>query len=182
MGQNYTKYCQVNNMLKDPAEFFEATQSDRQAVHGPSDFALVVKGIRFQCHKSVLMAASRYFETMLTMFDERLKSEVELKDIVEPATMALALHFIYDGNTPMVRKRILKRRNVDDLMQLAIYLQIDSLQTHCCKFIQERLDKKNCIPRYQQTLEVGPFELQCMLEDFILQHFEVIHEARPSAF
>jgi hypothetical protein len=36
------------------------------------------------------------------------------------------------------------------------------------------LDKKNCIELYQNTLDMGPFELQCILEDFILQHFEAI--------
>merc|ERR1712223_2147158 len=43
---------------------------------------------------------------------------------------------------------------------------------HCCRYIQERLDKKNCIPLYIQSLEIGPYELQCIVEDFILQHFE----------
>ena len=89
---------------------------------------------------------------MLTMFDERSKSEVELKDIVEINTMALALHFIYDGNLPTVRKRILTRKNVHDILQLAIYLQIQALQSHCCRYIQDRLEKKNCIPLYIQRL------------------------------
>ena len=30
------------------------------------------------------MTTSRYFDTMLTLFDERSKSEVELKDFVDP--------------------------------------------------------------------------------------------------
>ena len=41
-------------------------------------------GIQFNCHKTVLMTTSRYFDTMLTLFDERSKSEVELKDFVDP--------------------------------------------------------------------------------------------------
>ena len=97
------------------------------------------------------MASSRYFETMLTLFDEKTKSEVELKDIVEANTMALSLHFIYDGNLAAVRKKILSRRNVQDILQLAIYLQIQSLQSHCCHYIQDRLDKKNCVPLYIQV-------------------------------
>ena len=40
------------------------------------------------------------------------------------------------------------------------------------RYIQERLNKRNCIPLYIQSLEVGPYELQCIIEDFILQHFE----------
>ena len=40
------------------------------------------------------------------------------------------------------------------------------------RYIQERLSKRNCIPLYIQSLEIGPYELQCIIEDFILQHFE----------
>ena len=39
---------------------------------------------------------------------------------------------------------------------------------------QERLDKKNCLGLYMQTFDMGPYEFQCTLEDFILQHFEAI--------
>ena len=35
-----------------------------------------------------------------------------------------------------------------------------------------RIHISNCIPLYIQSLEVGPYELQCIIEDFILQHFE----------
>lgn len=179
MGQNYTKYCHLSGMLNYPVDCFEATKNHRELVHGPSDFVLVIKGTRLSCHKKILMAASRYFETMLTMFDERDKSEVELKDIVEPNTMALCLHFIYDGMTmtsgsTTFRKRILNKRNVHEILQLSIYLQIGILQTACCQHIAERLSKKNCVPLYIQALEMGPFELQCIVEDFILQHFESI--------
>ena len=73
----------------------------------------------------------RYFETMLTMFDESTKSEVELKDIVDSQIMALSLHFLYNNNLVP-----LKRKNVHDILQLAIYLQIQSLQGICCKYLQ----------------------------------------------
>ena len=73
----------------------------------------------------------RYFETMLTMFDESNKSEVELKDIVDSQIMALSLHFLYNNNLVP-----LKRKNVHDILQLAIYLQIQSLQGICCKYLQ----------------------------------------------
>ena len=174
MGQNYTKYCHVSSMLKYPVDSFNETAARREEIYGKTDFVLVVKGTHFQVHKEVLMKSSRYFETMLTLFDERLKSEVELKDIVEAPTMALTLHFIYEGHVTGVRKRLLNKRNVHDLLQLAIYLQMQLLQSLCIKFIQDRLEKKNCIPLYQQTLDMGPFELQCIIEEYILQHFEAI--------
>ena len=131
MGQILSGYRQVSHIVKHPVDTFEAARPQREAAHGPCDFVLKVQETKFQCHKSVLMASSRYFETMLTMFDERDKSEVELKDIVDAQIMALSLHFLY--NNDLVP---LKRKNVHDLLQLAIYLQIQSLQSICCKYLQ----------------------------------------------
>ena len=102
--------------------------------HGKILFFSSFLGIQFNCHKEVLMRTSRYFDTMLTLFDERSKSEVELKDFVDPAVLALSLHFIYDGHMPSVRKKILTQKNVHDILQLAIYLQIQALQSHCCRY------------------------------------------------
>ena len=119
---------------------FEATRPQREAIHGPCDFVLIVQNTQFNCHKSVLMASSRYFETMLTMFDESTKSEVELKDIVDAQIMALSLHFLY--NNDLIP---LKRRNVHDILQLAIYLQIHSLQGICCKYLQVKRDCFQCL-------------------------------------
>jgi len=106
---------------------------------------------------------------MLTMFDESTKSEVELKDIVDSQIMALSLHFLYNNNLVP-----LKRKNVHDILQLAIYLQIQSLQGICCKYLQGQLSKKNCLTVYMDIFDIGPYEFQCTLEDFILQHFEAI--------
>ena len=44
MGQNYAKYCHISGMLKDPVETFETSRTYREAIHGPSDFILMVKG------------------------------------------------------------------------------------------------------------------------------------------
>ena len=44
MGANYAKYCHSSSMVKHPVECFEATKGHREAVHGPTDFALIVKG------------------------------------------------------------------------------------------------------------------------------------------
>ncbi len=75
---------------------------------------------------------------MLTLFDESRKSEVELKDIVEPVAMALCLHFIYDNlhHSHILKKKLLSKSNIHELLQVANYLQIQPLQSLCCKYIQ----------------------------------------------
>ena len=53
MGQNYAKYCHISGMLKDPVETFETSRTYREAIHGPSDFILMVKGKFFMELKSL---------------------------------------------------------------------------------------------------------------------------------
>ena len=63
MGQALSGYGRVRHIVKHPVDSFEATRSQREAIHGPCDFVLVVQGTQFNCHKSVLMASSRYINT-----------------------------------------------------------------------------------------------------------------------
>ena len=60
MGQALSGYGRVRHIVKHPVDSFEATRPQREAIHGPCDFVLVVQGTQFNCHKSVLMASSRY--------------------------------------------------------------------------------------------------------------------------
>ena len=59
MGQVLSGYGRVRHIVKHPVDSFEATRPQREAIHGPCDFVLVVQGTQFNCHKSVLMASSR---------------------------------------------------------------------------------------------------------------------------
>lgn len=107
---------------------------------------------------SFTIILSRYFETMLTMFDESTKSEVELKDIVDSQIMALSLHFLYNNNLVP-----LKRKNVHDILQLAIYLQIQSLQGICCKYLQVSTTFcifPLCIPTFFHIQKIKKWQFQ----------------------
>ncbi len=63
-------------------------------------------------------------------------------------------------------------RNTQDLLGLAGYLQMPSLQRACSRYMQGLIDVRNCVALYLYTLHLGPYDLQCHAEDFILNHFE----------
>lgn len=172
MGQHHPKGPRPLSRGPSPSTVFFETEPARQASHGKCDFTLAIKDVKFPCHRIVLTGASRYFRTMLTQFEEKSRDEVELKDIVEPGPMATCLLFIY-GQMGKQRHWI-NGDNVHDLLLVANYLQVEDLQAVCSKYIQDRVDRKNCIPLYLHSLVIGPYELQCVLEDFILQHFELV--------
>ena len=123
---------------------------------------------RFPAHREVLIDHSKYFKSMFTQFEERDREVVELKEIFEPGLMGQVLRFMYFTYVEITP------HNVQDLLSVANYLQMDTLQALCVKYIQERIDKKNCVSLFLYTQTMGPYELQCHAEDFILQHFEQV--------
>lgn len=151
---------------QDPIALNSQTLILREHMYGDSDVVVVVKDHRFPVHKEILTDHSMYFRAMFTVFAEKDKPEVELKELVEPTLMAQAVHFMYFKNIYLTPK------NVQDLLDLANYLQMEELQRTCCSFMRRRIDKHNCISLYLYTLSMGPYELQCHAEEFILKHFE----------
>jgi hypothetical protein len=55
-------------------------------------------------------------------FAEHAHSEVELKELVEPSLMGQVVHFMYFKNV------YLSPKNVQDLLGLSTYLQVDELK------------------------------------------------------
>ena len=77
MGQNYAKYCHISGMLKDPVETFETSRTYREAIHGPSDFILMVKG-KFLLEKTFYHISLKkwYFVTKIVLV---IKKTVEIR-------------------------------------------------------------------------------------------------------
>ena len=113
---------------------------------------------------------------MFARFAEGSSDEIELKgDIAEPGFVAQALHFAYFKTVSMTPK------NVQDLLGLAIYLQMEALQEQCTRFIRQRIDRDNCVSLYLLTGAAGPPDLNRFAEDFILSNFDQIVNRGSSA-
>ena len=169
-----SKMGQTNSVMnrykhhKDPILLNRQTLEVREHMFGDSDLTIVVGDVRFPVHRDVLMEQSFYFKAMLTQFEERFQKEVELKCLAEPALIGQILHYMYFKHIYLTPK------NVQDLICLANYLQMENLQRVCSEYMQQRIDKQNCVALYLYTLTMGPYDLQCHAEDFILTHFEQV--------
>ena len=68
-------------------------------------------------------------------------------------------------------------KNVQDLVGLSSYLQVEELRRRCSDYVRERITRDNCVSLYLYTQDAGPPELLCHAEDFILTHFEQVRES-----
>ena len=69
----------------------------------------------------------------------------------------------------------LTTKNVQGLLGLSSYLQVEELRRRCSDYVRQRITRNNCVDLYQYTQSACcPAELQCHAEDFILTHFEQV--------
>lgn len=108
------------------------TQNHREHLYGDCDITITVKGHSFHAHREVLIEHSKYFLIMLTQFEEKDKTEVEIKELFEPEIMGLALHYMYFNSIAI------QVSNVQDLLQISTYLQMEALQSSfiLCKLVR----------------------------------------------
>ena len=55
-----------------------------------------------------------------------------------------------------------------------MFLQVIDLQQQCCRYIKDRIDRKNVIEIYLMALVYGTYELQRAAEAFVMEHYEPI--------
>ena len=103
------------------------------------DVTLKVPPLELKAHKLVLVSLSEYFRAMLTDgLKESGQSEIEFQDLDSTMTRIL-VDFAYTGKIRITGE------NVQELLVTANFLGITSVIEACCKFIEERIDKENCI-------------------------------------
>ncbi|XP_059085946.1 LOW QUALITY PROTEIN: kelch-like protein diablo [Tigriopus californicus] len=176
LGPEATKRRRLKGFSNSAIDLLNDTNEAREASHGPFDITLIAKNDRFQAHRQILAEKSAYFRPMLSMFQEQFQSEVEFKELVDPECLAKVLFFLYFNEiylTPM---------NAQDILSLANYLQIEGLQRRCSDYMQLRIDKQNCVSLYLYTLCLGPEDLRCHAEDYILSNFEKIVTKKSREF
>ncbi|XP_060856500.1 ring canal kelch homolog isoform X1 [Metopolophium dirhodum] len=89
-------------------------------------------------HKNILVAASPYFCSMFSTFNESDKDIVNMREF-DSHVLQLLLDYIYTGEI-MVTKE-----NVQVLLSAANILQLDYVKIICAEFLQTQLEPSNCI-------------------------------------
>ncbi|XP_072037553.1 uncharacterized protein [Amphiura filiformis] len=100
------------------------------------DVTIIVGSKSFPAHKNILAASSGYFKTMFTSgFQEAGSTEVLLEE--DEAMFEMILDFIYFGYEISMNKE-----NITEVLDMAVYYQIDSHMKSCMKFLNRVLDRE----------------------------------------
>ncbi|XP_053546359.1 LOW QUALITY PROTEIN: kelch-like protein 21 [Bombina bombina] len=103
------------------------------------DMTVSAGGHDFQCHRTVLAAASNYFRAMFAgRLRESQAERVLLHDVTGPI-LALLLDFCYTGRVTVTQE------NVELLLQAADLFQFPSVKEACCAYLEQQLDVSNCL-------------------------------------
>ena len=107
-----------------------------------SDVTIKVDGKVFHAHRSILAAASPYFETMFTSgFQESTTKEIELKDI-DGKIFEILFNFIYSG------KMDLSLDTAIETFHAAQYLQLYRIESSFSDFFFEAFKNKKVSAEY----------------------------------
>ncbi|XP_014891877.1 kelch-like protein 11 [Poecilia latipinna] len=96
-------------------------------------------------HRTVLSAASQYFELLLGgQFSESRTGRVELTEWSsaagpDPETVEAVIHFMYTGEVRVTNA------NVHDVLELADRFLLDQLKSFCAEFLVKKLNLSNCV-------------------------------------
>lgn len=108
-----------------------------------SDVGLVAGGNVIRAHRSVLAAASAYFNAMFT--GGLVEEQQELVEIhsISLKILSLLIDFIYTGNVEITQD------NVQELFAAADMLELDEVVSGCITYLQEQLDSSNALGIYR---------------------------------
>ena len=132
------------------------------------DVEICVEDEAFSCHKVVLSAASKYFDSMFSSgMKESTADTVRLYEI-KGKTFAEVLDFIYTGSD------VIKSSNVESLLHAACMLQISHFQHLCECFLIDQLSPGNAVGIWSMSSHLNCTELSRAAWDFILDKVEEI--------
>ncbi|ELU17790.1 hypothetical protein CAPTEDRAFT_111686 [Capitella teleta] len=95
------------------------------------------------CHKLVLMAASRFFETMFQSGMKESKQREVRVDFSDAVTIKMIVDYFYSGEIDI------NVENVQDLVAASEFLCLVDLKRHLGAFMMDQIDAINCIDFYR---------------------------------
>nr|XP_039257577.1 uncharacterized protein LOC120334185 [Styela clava] len=109
------------------------------------DFVIKAGKKAFNVHRNIISAASNYFKAMISSeMKERQQGYVEMKD-AHPLILEICIDFIYTGHVE------LSESNIQDILHLSNFLQLDELTDLCFEYLQANLTCQCCL----QTIELA---------------------------
>ena len=134
------------------------------------DVIIKIDNQEFPAHRNILSASSDYF---LAMFNGNMKESTEQSiylNGIGAETMRAILHFIYTGEI------YLNKNNVENILQAANLLLVQTVKDACCRFLESRLTITNALAIQLFAEIYACEELHTIASEFIHQNFTYVSE------
>lgn len=132
------------------------------------DVTFIIGEHRFNCHKNILAAGTKYFDGMFgNDFKEADKRDVELKDIDEVGFKVL-LEYVYTGKTE------LDKMTVKKVLAVASYFRVECLLEKCVVYIRDNINLENVLEYHMFADYIGCDSLKSYTMEFIQENFTTI--------
>ena len=135
----------------------------------PFDVSLVVEEGEFKAHKSLLSAASPFFERMLNSDMREANKGVTRLEMVKKPHMKDIMEFIYTGSL-----QISDEVHAKQLIAIADYLFLQHLKTQAERVLEKNLNTSNAISVYYYGERYQCTELMSVSRKFILKNFTTV--------
>ena len=134
------------------------------------DVIIKIDNQEFPAHRNILSASSDYF---LAMFNGNMKESTEQSiylNGIGAETMRAILNFIYTGEI------YLNKNNVENVLQAANLLLVQTVKDACCRFLESRLTITNALAIQLFAEIYACEELHTIACEFIHQNFTYVSE------
>ena len=129
------------------------------------DVVLKISETEIKAHRVILAAVSPYFNVMFTGdLAESKKNVVELNNL-DASAVSIVVEFAY------VAQANITTENVESLLTVASFLQVQSLVEKCCRFLDRKLQPSNCLGIRRFALMNGCFTLGKTAYQYAMRHF-----------
>ncbi|NWS78106.1 KLH10 protein, partial [Crotophaga sulcirostris] len=132
------------------------------------DAIIIVDGVEFNVHKTILCSCSHYFRVLFTGSWNNTKKVVYKIPGTSPEMMRFIIEYAY------TRTVLVTVDNVENLLMAADQFNVMDIVQLCCEFLKSQLCLENCIGIYKLTHYYYCPNLQAAAYAFILHHFEDI--------
>lgn len=135
------------------------------------DVTIKIEEEEFHAHRNILSACSDYFFAMFNgNMKERHEREISISG-VDKESMKMIIGFIYTGEIT------LDWNNVEPVLQSANLMLVQSVKDACSRFLESRLDVKNCIGIQGLAEAYACHKLWTITNNFIFQNFSHVAES-----
>ena len=135
------------------------------------DYDLVVRyndSYKVRVHKNVLKEGSLYFDSMLTYFNEKNKTEIS---IIFNKPFEVFVDLLWYFYTESIE---INEENVEDIISTACFFQVTKVVEKCISVLKNKINAEQAHSVWRIANECGVKCLGLEAEKYLIEHFEIL--------